>query len=363
MKMAIKIAVCVLAALIFLILVYVLYVVLQYSRIEDDKALEINNPASESVRAGESYVIGTYNIGFGAYDKDFSFFMDTGRMIGSDKIIRGKYGKAVSREAALRNTEGAIEAARALKPDFMLFQEVDEKSHRARKVNQLAAIRDAFPTHSSVYAENFHTAYLFYPFNDPHGKTNAGIVTLADKRAERSTRRSFPVSGGFAKFFDLDRCFSITYFPVENSQKQLVLINQHMSAYDEGGVIRRLQWQMLSEVMSAEYERGNYVVVGGDFNHDIAGSIGYFPTRQQKPDWVFELHESDLPEHFSFAASLNAPTCRGSELPYTEGLNYTVVIDGFIVSDNVSVEGITNIDTGFEFTDHNPVKMTFTLKN
>lgn len=51
MKMAIKIAACVLAALIFIILVYVLYVVLQYSRIEDDKALEINNPASESVRA------------------------------------------------------------------------------------------------------------------------------------------------------------------------------------------------------------------------------------------------------------------------------------------------------------------------
>ena len=63
------------------------------------------------------------------------------------------------------------------------------------------------------------------------------------------------------------------------------------------------------------------------------------------------------------AASLNAPTCRGSELPYTEGLNYTVVIDGFIVSDNVAVDEITNIDTGFEFTDHNPVKMTFTLKN
>lgn len=48
-------------------------------------------------------------------------------------------------------------------------------------------------------------------------------------------------------------------------------------------------------------------------------------------------------------------------MPYTKGVNYTLVIDGFIVSDNVTVKEVENIDTGFEFTDHNPVKMTFVL--
>lgn len=77
-----KIAAGVVAAVILFAIVYVLYVVLQYRRIEDEKTLEIKNPEAEKVRTKESYVVGTYNIGFGAYDKDFSFFMNKGRMLG-----------------------------------------------------------------------------------------------------------------------------------------------------------------------------------------------------------------------------------------------------------------------------------------
>ena len=68
-----KIAAGVVAAVILFAIVYVLYVVLQYRRIEDEKTLEIKNPEAEKVRTKESYVVGTYNIGFGAYDKDFPF--------------------------------------------------------------------------------------------------------------------------------------------------------------------------------------------------------------------------------------------------------------------------------------------------
>ena len=88
-----KIAAGVVAAVILFAIVYVLYVVLQYRRIEDEKTLEIKNPEAEKVRTKESYVVGTYNIGFGAYDKDFSFFMNKGRMLDGDRLIRGKcYG-------------------------------------------------------------------------------------------------------------------------------------------------------------------------------------------------------------------------------------------------------------------------------
>ena len=58
-----KIAAGVVAAVILFAIVYVLYVVLQYRRIEDEKTLEIENPETEKVRAKESYVVGTYNIG------------------------------------------------------------------------------------------------------------------------------------------------------------------------------------------------------------------------------------------------------------------------------------------------------------
>ena len=56
-----KIAAGVVAAVILFAIVYVLYVVLQYRRIEDEKTLEIKNPEAEKVRTKESYVVGTYN--------------------------------------------------------------------------------------------------------------------------------------------------------------------------------------------------------------------------------------------------------------------------------------------------------------
>ena len=56
----------------------------------------------------------------------------------------------------------------------------------------------------------------------------------------------------------------------------------------------------------------------------------------------------------------DVPTCRNNDVPYEKGYTYTVTVDGFIVSDNVKATA-QNIDTGFEFSDHNPVLLTFEL--
>lgn len=84
-------------------------------------------------------------------------------------------------------------------------------------------------------------------------------------------------NGFITKFTDLDRCFTISYVPVDNG-KTLALVALHLSAYDEGGKIRQKQLEMLNEVLLSEYEKGNYVIAGGDFNHDIAGTMDLFPV-------------------------------------------------------------------------------------
>ena len=38
------------------------------------------------------------------------------------------------------------------------------------------------------------------------------------------------------------------------------------------------------------------------------------------------------------------------------------MIDGFIVSENVRVDGIETVDKGFANSDHNPVQLRFTLE-
>ena len=53
-------------------------------------------------------------------------------------------------------------------------------------------------------------------------------------------------------------------------------------------------------------------------------------------------------------------TTRYTDIPYSED-SFTVILDGFLVSDNVTCSYVQNIDTAYRYTDHNPVVMKFTL--
>ena len=53
------------------------------------------------------------------------------------------------------------------------------------------------------------------------------------------------------------------------------------------------------------------------------------------------------------------PSCRNADAPYHEG-QLLLTVDGFLVSDNVTVTGSLVYDTGFAYSDHQPVVMTFT---
>ena len=350
-----------LVGLILLILVgYVIYLSATYYRIDDNQTLDVTNNQTAQISLNEDYSITTYNIGFGAYTQDFDFFMDTGEMLDGTKTS-GSGSRAKDKQTVLDNTNGALQTILQQETDFAFFQEVDTKADRSFFVNQYEMLQDAFTNYSSVFASNFHSGFLFYPLTNPHGAVNAGIATFSKYEISESVRRSFPIDNGFfTKFFDLDRCFQVNRLNIQGSDKQLVLINLHMSAYDEGGKIRALQLEMLKNVLSEEYAKGNYVIAGGDWNHDIANSLNTFETQQKVPEWVAQINEEDLPEGFSFATSTNAPTCRSTDMPYEIGVNYSVVIDGFIVSDNVTAS-VVNIDTDFMYSDHNPVKMTFSL--
>lgn len=367
MKKILRRALLALAALVgALVLVfagYVGYLQLQYYRIEDGLVLEVADPPTETLEANEEYTAVTCNLGFGAYGPEYSFFMDTGTMADGTPT-QGLYGKARSQEDVLANTTAALDALSELDADLLLLQEVDYDSHRSGFVDQRQMALVAFPGYGSIWGQNFHSGYLAYPLTDHHGAVNAGLLTLTRWAATEGVRRSYPVDESFfVKFTDLDRCFTVLYLPVEGAEGQLALIHSHMSAYDEGGTVRARQLELLCSVMEEEYEKGNYVIVGGDFNHALYGTEHAFASQQQFPGWVQTLIDADLPEHFAFVEADNGfavPTCRGADISYTPGVNYTTVVDGFIVSDNVTAAA-ENIDADFAFSDHNPVALTFRL--
>lgn len=358
---------------------YVLYVVIDYNRLDDNITLEVNsNATKEEVETNSLLTVTTLNYGFGAYSDEYSFFMDSGYLEDGTKV-HGKYGKAISYDDALANTKGCINIASSLESDFYLFQEIDLDSDRCYHINQNEYILEEFTTFDSTFAINFHSAYLFYPFNDPHGKTTAGLSTLSSYKIESATRKRYTISDGFDKYLDLDRCFSVNRIKTDND-KELVLINSHMSAYDEGGVIRNKQLNELNLFMLEEVNKGNYVVCGGDFNHDLLSNNPLYPQfnkenfpfkemiKQPKPDWINYMFSEDgetiLDDEFSVYGGANEPSCRGCEIPWTRGYNFVTPVDGFITSSNVEVIDVVTTkvgENGFEFSDHQPVTLSFKL--
>ncbi len=350
---------------VVLAVVFLSYLSINYTRI-GNVDLNVNNNQENILTINDTYSISTYNIGFGAYDREFSFFMDQGLTLDGE-VIQGEYGKAVSKDNVLKNTNGSISILEYLNSDFMLLQEVDTNSSRSYKVNQSKLIEEHFENYASTFSSNFHSGYLPYPLHDMHGVVNSGIQTLSKYKINNSTRVELPVTTAFIdKFFDLDRCLNITRYNIESTEKELVIINCHLSAYDEGGVYRALQVELLTNLLKEEYNKGNYVIAGGDFNHEIANSN--FPTIKQTPVWIQELTNEDLPEGFSIQSSNLNPTCRDSDSPYKYTESYIAVVDGFITSSNIEVSYIKNIvemndeDITFLYSDHNAVKIEFSFK-
>ncbi len=356
MKKAWKIIGCVLLALVLVILGYVAYVFIDYHRIDDNLTLTAEGTASAAAaQAGQAYTVASYNIGFGAYEADYSFFMDG-----------GTESWAWSKERLDQNLANIADVLKNLHADFYFVEEVDAGSTRSYHRDEAALLRQALTGYSSVWGQNYDSPFLFWPLTQPHGASVSGLMTFSSVPIASSLRRSLPIEQSVMKLVDLDRCYTVSRVPVDNG-KELVLYAVHLSAYTSDGTIAIEQMEMLLADMQSEYEKGNYCVCGGDFNKDLLGnpeeifgnSAGEYTWAQPLPEELFQGKNLTLVPPLDTENPV--PSCRNADAPYHEG-QYVVTVDGFLVSDNVSVQQATVIDTGFAYSDHNPVTMTFTLR-
>lgn len=347
----------VLGLVLAVVVIYLGYVIFTYKRLPDNLELEISKGAADTaVAVGQEYDIVTYNIGFGAYTPEFSFFMDG-----------GESSVAESKESMLVTVEGAASYVKnELEPDFILWQEVDLDATRSYHVDQYEMLKSHFADYDSTFAINYDSAFLFYPFAEPHGKSKAGLCVMSAYPIESGLRRSFPISTSFSKFLDLDRCYSINRIPTDNG-KYLVIINLHMSAYGNSDEIRQGQISMLCADMEKEYAAGNYVICGGDFNHDLKALEDDGAERES---WAYPFPREELPEGFSFCIDVLEEeereamhnSARNADEAYNPATTYTVTLDGFIVSDNVNCVVYENRDLQYLYSDHDPVYMRFSLE-
>lgn len=342
----------VLTVALAIIMVYLAYVFISYHRIPDYKDLKVDKKGSvtDKMQTDTTYSIMTYNVGFGAYTSDFSFFMDG-----------GEYSWAVSQEGLKENIAGIGEDIKEVSPDIVILQEVDLDGTRTYHYNEVEALENSLGYGNYVFAQNYDSPFLFYPITEPHGKNQSGLLTGSSVAFTSSLRRSLPISSSLKKILDLDRCYSITRIPVEGG-KELCVFDVHLSAYGSDETVREGQLSMLTSDIKNEVEVGNYVICGGDFNHNLRGG-----SDDDVPDWAQPFPTEKLPKGTSLGfevcddVDIDMNSCRNSDIAWIPGTTFTVLADGFIVSDNVKVVKYESLDWDFERSDHNPVYMEFIL--
>ena len=316
------------------------------------ESVEVGRPGEGgAVPAGEVLTVLNWNVGYAGLGRNEDFFMDGGKRSKPDKS-----------DVVYAYLDGIMKTIREQAPDLVLLQEVDADSGRTYEIDERPYLETDMD--NTAFAMNYSCPFVPVPW-PPIGKVNSGLFTMTrDLKIESAERISLPCPFSWPlRIANLKRCLLVSYLPLEGTDKQLVLVNLHLEAYDDGeGKIA--QTKVLNDFIQAEYAKGNYVIAGGDFNQIFPGGLEKYPN--EHPDlWLpGELTQDQLPEGWSYAFSLDVPSCRLLNQPYNPADTANTqhyVIDGFILSPNVELETVENLDLGFENSDHNPVRISVKL--
>ncbi len=343
-------------AVVLVVAGYVGYLFASYHRVPDDQPLKVDQAAAvETLKSGQTYRAMTYNIGYGSYPPSYSFFMDG-----------GKFSRAYSAAAVRRSLAGVVKTTQQVAPDVAFYQEVDRDGDRSRHVNEVALLAKGQPNSDLVFAQNYDSAYLFFPVTQPIGAAKSGLVTTSRAKISAARRYQLPVDTDYNKLMDLDRAFSMSTVPVANG-KSLILVNVHLSAFTPNQAVQQAQFAKLFKYIVAAYADGNYVMVGGDYNHRvIKNAPAVFHTSTKPQTWTHPFPVNQLPAGFyqptKGLAAAAVPSARGLDKPWSPKTSFKTLIDGFILSPNIEAKQVQVIDTGFKYSDHNPVELRFTLK-
>ena len=315
-------------------------------------SLKMENNQERVLAPDNEFKVTTFNIGYGGLDKDQDFFMDGGKGSGSS-----------SKEQTETNLKNMLSFLQNENSDFTLLQEVDIKSLRSFDVNGHEFLKKGLPDYASSFGKNYDTKWVPVPITSPMGYAEAGLSTFSKYKVQTAERFQLPGMEPWPKrLFDLDRAIVEHKVPVNNG-KFVRLVNLHLSAYDEGGKIRKQQVEYLKEYMNKHYKNGDYVIMGGDWNQlvsDVQLSDPKFV--KERPEWLVELPKDFTDGGFKWAVDPSVMTVRDDVKKYVEGENFVTIIDGFIVSPNVEIVNVQGKDLKFENSDHNPVSAVFKLK-
>ncbi len=324
--------------------------VLLYGTLTDfdpPKHLHLHTFGAGSAPIDSTITFLTWNIGYTGQGAKADFFYDGGKQVHAPEEDVQAYREGIANFLAAQNDV-----------DVFLLQEIDSLARRSYRVDQVTYLTDYLPDHAYSFAINYNVRFVPVPLLNPMGKVISGVASYSRLPADGFERHGFDSQFEWPRrLFFLDRCFMSHRTPLPNG-KELVVLNTHCSAYDKEGEMVAAEIRRMVEFGESEYAKGNYVVMGGDWNQCPPN---YTPI---DPDGGYNEHilsDDQLPQGWQWVADASVPTNRKLNAPYSAD-SYTTVIDHFAISPNVVVDHIQGVDLQFAYSDHQPVKMRVRLK-
>jgi endonuclease/exonuclease/phosphatase family metal-dependent hydrolase len=306
------------------------------------EAAQFNPPASGALPPVDGVLtVASWNVGYAGMGKDSDFVSDL-----------GEQSRPLSADLVRTNATAIAARLAALDADVLLLQEVARPSWNTYGHDVLADLTGALPDYGVGFAADIDTRFVPPPLRIEIGNAN-----FARRAVAAAERRALPLEPNFE--MGMFRKGYRMHILRLGGTEQWVLINIHLAAFDDAAdAVRERQMAAVLDFATAEYAAGRHVIIGGDWNMRLAPTGFAHTTDEKYLFWVRDLPEGATPPGWRWGIDRSVPTVRTANQPYRAGENYTLIIDGFLVSPNVEIQSVRTQSLDFVHSDHNPVLLT-----
>ena len=294
----------------------------------------------------------SWNLGFAGQDAAADFFMDGGKRV-----------RPTDRAQVDRNLAAITTWLQNRPADLIMLQEVDWDSSRTWGMDQVAHLTESLPTKHWTRAANFKVAWIPYPFTDPLGRVESGLLSLSAAKPHLAIRHQLPGDYPWpVRVFHLKRCLHELRFKAPDGHDWVVL-HMHLSAFDKAGQLRTQQMAYLKRLMQKFYAEGDHVIVIGDWNHAPPElQDGHFGDFGPDPFWFQRVPADWTPTGWHWAWDPKTPSLRTLSEPYRPGQTFVTSVDAALVSPEIEILSVRCDNQAFALSDHHPLQIEVALR-
>ncbi|WP_120501780.1 hypothetical protein [Roseovarius sp. EL26] len=329
--------------LLFLVYVCIAIVSNRTAKLPNE-TVEIGNGLDRGEKVSAPISVATWNLGYAGLGAESDFLVDGGQSLFPP-----------SRAVVGKNIEQISGVASTLDADVLFFQEVAYSGPLSLWKSLAPELKASLKKSVFWFRPDVATKLLPWPFRFRHGTVIATDLKVLSGQLIPIAHEPKPMFGLINRRYGMQ----VLNLSENESGERWVLINIHLSAFDDGGNLRKDQITDVFQYASTRFNDGAHVIIGGDWNMELIETRFPHQTSDEDRFWIHRFPDELLPVGWKVAVDPNLPTVRTVNQAYVPGENYLTIIDGFIVSPNVDVVDVETTNTAFQMSDHMPVRGTF----